>query len=86
METTNDIGRIADDLFQRLEGEIENHLRVQMEKIGVTDGAKRFLYPDDPDVLCSYEYNGKPILGVRIIDNGIVFDMPEIETQKGEVQ
>lgn len=44
---------------------------------------KKIIYPNDPDKLCTYEYDGKTILGVRIGPNGmsIMFDMPVIETE-----
>ena len=81
---------LAGDLHKRVQGEIERLLKSQIEKLGEKFHAqqlKRTLYPDDPEALCTYEYDGKPILGVKIGPNGmsILFDVPELkETQKGE--
>lgn len=101
MDTGVDVQEIADRLHERLETEIPKRLKSQLEKLGFdlpelkseseewplkAMGVKRFLYPGNPEALCSYEYQGKPILGVRIIDGGIAFDVPKIETQNKEVQ
>jgi len=81
---------LAGELHKRVQDEIEKMLKSQVEKLGErfpVEQLVRKLYPDDPETLCSYEYEGKPILGVKIGPNGmsIQFDVPEIETQKGEV-
>jgi len=88
---------LAGDLHERVQGEIKRLLISQLEKIGFEFQAnlpsnayhnlerieklKRKLYPDDPNALCTYEYDGKPILGVKIGPNGmsILFAVPEIK-------
>ena len=98
------IDDLSANLYSRIMEETERLLKSQLEKLGVDvenllvetklmgELGPDFIqvyYPDDPKALFSYQYNGKPILGARISDNGmaIEWDVPEIETQsKGEVQ
>ena len=106
----NEVEDIANNLYSRLEEETEKILNGQIKLLGgnpddkeeTAKYAKKFLYPDDPFALCTYEYKGIKILGVRISENrmGIEFDTPKItsdkttiyishggkETKKGEVQ
>lgn len=81
---------IADNLYRRIEGEVEKLLASQLALIGGDiEDVHKTIYPDDEFALASYEYNGKKILGVRISQNrmAIEFDTPNLETQsKGEVQ
>ena len=86
------IEAIANTLYRRVEEETKVLLLSQLLKaLGVKEidnkEVKRTLYPDDPRILATYEFNGRKILGVRVGDNdmGIVFDVPNLETQK-EVQ
>uniref|UniRef100_A0A6H1ZJM1 Uncharacterized protein n=1 Tax=viral metagenome TaxID=1070528 RepID=A0A6H1ZJM1_9ZZZZ len=91
-----DVDSIAGDLFKRIKEESKKLLRRQLSILGIPDGdvklwhIKRILYPDDPNVLCRYEYDGKIILGVMIGESGmsIEFDVVNLETlkNKGEVQ
>jgi len=48
-------------------------------------GFKRKLYPDDPEILCVYEYDGQVILAVKVGPNGmsIQFDTPQLEPHEG---
>ena len=89
------IESIADNLYRRVEKEVETILTAQLQILGVEkidqieEGLKKYIFPDDDKALAVYEYNGIKILGVRISDNnmGIQFDIPNLETQsKGEVQ
>uniref|UniRef100_A0A6M3IIF6 Uncharacterized protein n=1 Tax=viral metagenome TaxID=1070528 RepID=A0A6M3IIF6_9ZZZZ len=79
---------LAGELHKRVGEETKKLLKSQIDKLGIDESQlKKTLYPDDPETLCTYEYDGKPILGVKIGPNGmsILFDVPELkETQKGE--
>ncbi len=86
------VENLAAGLHERVQEEIDKILQEQLEKLGFDctdiEQIKRVLYPDDPNTLAVYQYKGKTILAVRIGPNGmsITFDVPELETQKGEVQ
>jgi hypothetical protein len=79
-----DVNGIADELFDRLTKEITTILRSQVSVLGeiIFDPivCKRFLYPDDPNALATYKYQGKTILGVRIGETGmsLEFDIPQL--------
>ncbi len=103
------VEEIANNLYSRLEEETEKILNDQIQLLGgnpddkeeTAKYAKKFLYPDDPFALCTYEYKDIKILGVRISENrmGIEFDITDTkamqkhgavlkmneEIQKGEV-
>ncbi len=85
-EAADQVEELASGLHKRVQEQIEEFLASQLKKLGVSDkrGFKRVLYPDDPKTLAVYQYDGKDILAVRIGPNdmSIVFDVPEIETQK----
>lgn len=85
MET---VDQYAKDLQKQMEDEIPAFLNAQLEKLGFGEGdlerlkeeelLKRRLYPDDPDTMCEYVYDGKSILIVRIADNHIRFISPDL--------
>lgn len=98
----NKVEILAGSLYRRVGEETERLLRDQLAKLGhkfqeatwpdeyhalnVIGKLKKIIYPTELDKLCTYEYDGKTILGVRIGPNGmsIIFDVPEIETQEVE--
>lgn len=81
-----DINEIAGDLYYRIAEETEKILEKQLSKLNEKYNKdirqfQKIIYPDDPLVLATYEYNGQTILGVRINDTrtSIEFDIPELE-------
>lgn len=76
----DNIEKLAEGLNGQIEKETMKFLTEAMGKRGIRNydpkKMKRKLFPEDPEALCSYEYEGQPILCVRIINSGIVFDMP----------
>ncbi len=83
----NEVEDIANNLYSRLEEETEKILNRQIKLLGgnpddkeeTAKHARYFLCPDDPFALCTYEYKGIKILGVRISENrmGIEFDITD---------
>ena len=83
-----DITALSSKLFERIEKETERILKEQLDKLGSSrspDSIKKFIYPDDPKILCAYEYGGRIILGVRATDNAVVFDVPTLEAPDAPV-
>lgn len=92
-----EIEEISTNLYRRVEAETDKLLRSQLTILGVDFperelgtseyydytgiGIKKILYPDDPLALATYEYNGIPILGIRISENrmAIEFDVPGLK-------
>ena len=82
-----DITSLSSKLFERIEKETERILKEQKAKLDVSDRdkVKQFIYPDDPKTLCTYEIDGRLILGVRATDNAVVFDVPTLEAPDAPV-
>lgn len=79
----NTIDDMASGLYRRIEAEVDKLLRSQLEKLGVIDvdgDLIKYLHPQDPNALCSYEYKGQKILGARISENKmcVEFDIPNV--------
>ena len=76
-----DVKTLASDLFTRINKEAERILKEQLEKVDGSspEAVTRFIYPDDPKTLCTYELDGRVILGVRVTDNAVVFDVPTLD-------
>lgn len=81
-EEADKVEDIAARLHERVSHETERILKDQLRLLGIDrpdpEKMKKHLYPSDPKTLCSYEYDGKPILGVRIGPMSVEFDVPKI--------
>ena len=92
-DTESKVDAFASHLHKDLMAQIEWILNEQIAKIGgciELNKIKRYVFPEDEKALALYEYDGRKILGVRIMENGlgIVFDVPQLEEpqQKGAGQ
>jgi hypothetical protein len=75
----------VEELRKRIEAESHRLCKEQLELLGSPGGeVTRVFYPDDPNALCDYLYNGAPILKVYWVGVTVQFYKPE--THKGEVQ
>ena len=88
-ESADQVEELASGLHERVEKQINEFLKSQMEKLGKNseDGVTRVFYPDDPKTLAVYKYDDQEILAVRIGPNdmSIVFDVKKIEPKEGQV-